>query len=140
MLIMICYILFFAISDMLIYFLLYKTFPVSTKVWTSYGIILVFIILLHSGLFDVKFLIPFGRLLLLLASLGFNFFYYLMYKIAKDRVNRTTDDENDNDNLLVRYIRFIRMLASFSLSYIFPTAVFIVQCNLISDFIKDLNK
>jgi hypothetical protein len=124
MLIKIMYILFIAAADFCLYSILNKTGKVNSKLLWSFGVIFLVVVLLHAGLFNLSFLLPFGYFLLIIQFLAELMIFHIAGKYYINRTQRST--------------RLMPTVASFSIkmaSFIFLKAtyvlVFIVQCMFI---------
>jgi hypothetical protein len=128
MLLMIFYVLFFGVIDFIIYALFNQTLEIKPKLFIIYGCIFLFVIIIHNGLFDIKFLMPFRNLFnyILFSMLAIPFYYFGRYHINRiQKLDRISED--------------LKPRAYWGISFVFQKApivmIFIVQCMSVFAFI-----
>lgn len=120
----IIYILFIAAADFLLYLSLNKTEKVSSKLLWSSWIIFLFIVVLHTGLIKLDFLLPPDRFIMMIQFLVELIVFHFVgrYYIRKTQKS-TTLSPNIAD--------FAAKMASFIFLKAIYIVVFIVQCMFI---------
>lgn len=121
MLIKIIYIVFIATSDFLLYSLLNKTGKVNmTWQWSFWTAFLV-VVLLHTGLFKMGFLMPLGHFLLVIQFLIELMIFHFVGKYYIYRTQKSTRLSTEVANFSIKMASFIFLKAIYIL-------IFIVQC------------
>jgi hypothetical protein len=121
MLIKIIYILFIAASDFLLYSMLNKTGKVSTTVQWSFWTTFLIVVLLHTGLFKLDFLMPLGHFLMVIQFLIELIIFHFVGKYYIYRTQNST-------RLSVEVASFSIKIASFIFLKAIYILIFIVQC------------
>jgi hypothetical protein len=128
MLTMLFYISFFAVTDFIIYAVLNQAGIINSKLWIGYGFIFLLVIVLHTGLFEIKFLMPFKNLfnLLLFSIIAVPFYFFGRYRIGRLKGSNRLSES-------------LKPRACFYMSLVFQKLpilmIFIVQCMSIFAFI-----
>jgi hypothetical protein len=125
MLVKIIYLLFFAVTDFVIYSILNKTGQVTKKQTLFFGLIFLIVIILHLGLFDSSILTPRKNFLAL--SIG-SFVPFLVYLWFKYLVTPRLDRMNGSN---AGFLSSGKKVISFFFLNLIYVIVFIAQCTFI---------
>jgi len=121
MFIKLIYILFIATADFLLYSVLNKTGKVSPKLLWSFVVIFLLVLLLHTGLFNLAFLMSFGHFLLVIQFLVELIIFHMVGKYYIKRTQTSTRLSPEVANFSIKMASFIFLKGIYIL-------LFIVQC------------
>jgi len=124
MLIKIIYILFVAVADFLLYSMLNKTGKVSSTLLWSFWAVFLLVIVLHTGLFKLDFLLPFDRFIMVIQFLVELIIFHFVGKYYINRTQKSTRLTPEVAGFAVKMASFIFLKGIYIL-------VFIVQCMFI---------
>ncbi len=121
MLIKIIYVLFIALADFLLYSMLNKTGKVSSTLLWVFWTLFLLVVLLHTGLFKLDFLMPFDRFVMVVQFLVELIIFHFVGKYYINKTQRSTRLSPEVSSFSVKMASFIFLKAIYIL-------VFIVQC------------